>query len=119
MVLCAKMRIRHWDITFLFSLCCSLIINSGMVGIVVLHTQAPKVVDLKWRSHTSLAPATAAMAQATPAETFAAPEVAPPPDEQQPPTPPPKADQPPPPPPPEHEVELQSRDAFGEDAGTG
>jgi hypothetical protein len=40
------MRIGRWDITFAFSLFCSLLINSGMVGVVVLRAQPPKVVDL-------------------------------------------------------------------------
>jgi hypothetical protein len=63
------MRIGHWDITFLFSLTCSLLINSGMVGVVVLRAQPPGVIDLN-RWHTRVVP--------TPT-----PEILPPPPQKQ------------------------------------
>jgi hypothetical protein len=53
------MRIGRWDITFAFSLFCSLLINSGMVGVVVLRAQPPKVVDLAdWRTRLLRQPTT-------------------------------------------------------------
>lgn len=89
------MRIRHWDITFVFSLFCSLLINSGMVGMVVLHTQPPKVIDLSnWRPRP-------AAAQASQAQAFAPPDD--PPDVPQPPK----------------KVELDNRQEFGETGGVG
>jgi hypothetical protein len=94
------MRRRHLDITFVFSLCCSLVINSGMVEFVVLHTQAPKVVDLStWHARPSAANmSSSAMAQVVPAP---APEPA-------------FA-----PPPPKKTIEFDNREAFGENGGVG
>jgi outer membrane biosynthesis protein TonB len=101
------MRIGKWDITFLFSLFCSLVINSGMVGVVVLHTRPPKVVNLSaWHAR----PAPLRVSEAPPAEAVYTPDIPPPPP---PPSPPPPPQQPKP------KVEFDPRQAFGERGGAG
>jgi outer membrane biosynthesis protein TonB len=101
------MRIGKWDITFLFSLFCSLIINSGMVGVVVLHTIPPKVVNLSgWHAK----PGPPRVSDAPPAPTVFTPDIPPPPPQ---PAPPPPQKQPQP------KVEFDPRQAFGERNGQG
>jgi hypothetical protein len=88
------MRIGRWDITFAFSLFCSLLINSGMVGVVVLRAQPPRVVDLSsWQ--------TRQLPTTSPAEVLL-----PPADLLE-------------PPPPKKKIEFDNRDVFGEHQGTG
>jgi outer membrane biosynthesis protein TonB len=50
------MRIGNRDITFLFSLCCSLLINTGMVDVVLLRARPPSVLNLsRWHTRPSKA----------------------------------------------------------------
>ncbi|HUB24560.1 MAG TPA: hypothetical protein VL992_03950 [Tepidisphaeraceae bacterium] len=98
------MHRRYFDITFFFSLGCSLVINTGMVSVVVYHTQAPAVVSLdRWRRSTSLSKSHPTTAPTAPAVTqqFPLPQ-----------------DNPVLPPPPKPVV-LDNRETFGETGGVG
>jgi len=80
------MRLGHRDITFLFSLCCSLLINTGMIGVMVLRAQPPSALDFSnWR------------AQPKPVKADEDEAFVPPPPEQ-----------------PKPKIEFDPRDAFGE-----
>jgi|GEM_PF-5439793 len=93
------MRRRYLDITFLFSLCCSLVINSGMVGLVLLHTEATGAVHLsRLRTGRSSAPSAMASSASPTAEIVQPPQ---PQDQTV-------------PPPPMKTLEFDPRDAFGE-----
>ena len=85
------MRIGNRDITFLFSLCCSLLINTGMVDVVLLRAQPPSVVNLS-RWHTR--PAKASMPTARETAFITPPE-------------------------PEKKLDFDNREAFGETNATG
>jgi hypothetical protein len=100
------MRNRYWDITFLFSLICSLLINSGMVGLVVLHTQPPTAAELNdWRTRAALAKP-AGVKPPTVAEMIPPPAIQPPVEASKPPPAPPK-------------LQFDERDDFGENGGIG
>jgi hypothetical protein len=98
------MRRRYFDITFFFSLGCSLLINTGMVSVVVYHTQPPTILSLeRWRRSSSSNPPRPKTQPAAPQVTqnFPLPQ-----------------DNPVLPPPPKAVV-LDNRQTFGETGGVG
>src|SRR5580692_6194484 len=95
------MRRRYFDITFFFSLACSLLINTGMVEVVVYHTRPPKVVNLNtWRARRQSHQPTPTTAPDV-VQNFPLPQ-----------------DNPVLPPPPK-QVQLDNREVFGESGGIG
>jgi hypothetical protein len=89
------MRLGNRDITFLFSLCCSLIINTGIVEVVVLRAQPPSVLDI---SNWSRRPNRASSPITHETAFIPAPQ---------------------PPPPIEKKIDFDNREVFGETNATG
>lgn len=61
------MRRHYWDISFVFSLMCSLLINSGMIGLVALHERNAAMADASaWHTATIRPPPPAPNPEAQP-----------------------------------------------------
>ena len=113
------MHPRQQNIVFCFSLACSLLINTGMVGVMVLQNDARAPLNLRSWQKKDAAKTTPGVLSAPLAEVFPAPQAAPTespePEKQaepQPPAPPPESK-------PQKSLDFDNRDVFGETGGTG
>jgi hypothetical protein len=105
------MQPRHRDYSFAIAFLSSLLINSGMIGMVVVHARPSQEVDLAQLHPPHLTSPTTAPS---------GPEYLPDDDSQDTPPEPTKAlPKPAPPPPPPPKVQMDNREAFGETGGKG